>query len=416
MVLIHFELLDYLFFTMYATFMDQHPLPQDISSFEFHLIGDMTLKQFIYLGSGLGIAYLIFVLFATSSPYLAWPLIALFSLIGAAFAFLPIMERPLDHWLIAFVNAIFHPTKFEFQSKAIALDNPYFDKRLALYLGQPIAPSQTPSSSMVPPVSKPLTPAAAAPLPNQPPVSATPAAPIKTITLTDTPFPGVLEKPGQKSNYATPKQTPQNAPGEPEKSLPSKEELKKTVELAKQAQTIQSKILETEDRLNKIKVNAASPGADSKAFTEAFQTVLSDLQDLNKQASKISNQLAHLSKTPAKVVLAENIKPSKPNIIPSLTLTSVPNIINGIVTDAMGNYVEGAIVVAHDKQGLPVRALKSNKLGQFIAATPLPSGTYNLTVEKDNLNFDTIQVGLKDAVMPPVVIAAKRSERIIGGV
>ena len=39
--------------------MDQHPVPRNISSFEFHLIGDMTLKQFAYLAGGVFIAYLL---------------------------------------------------------------------------------------------------------------------------------------------------------------------------------------------------------------------------------------------------------------------------------------------------------------------------------------------------------------------
>ena len=84
----------------------------------------------------------------------------------------------------------------------------------------------------------------------------------------------------------------------------------------------------------------------------------------------------------------------------------------GIVTDSLGNYIEGAIVVAHDRQGLPVRALKSNKLGQFVAATPLPNGEYTIMVEKDNLLFDKIGIDLKNEVLPPMLVAAKKLQEV----
>ncbi|TSC84204.1 MAG: Uncharacterized protein G01um101416_1120 [Microgenomates group bacterium Gr01-1014_16] len=40
--------------------MDQHPVPQNISSYEFRLVGDMTLKQFLQLAGGAGAGLLIF--------------------------------------------------------------------------------------------------------------------------------------------------------------------------------------------------------------------------------------------------------------------------------------------------------------------------------------------------------------------
>ena len=56
--------------------MDQaHPIPQNVTSFEFKLVGDMTLRQFLYLAAGAGVAYVTFLLFAASAPLLAWPII-----------------------------------------------------------------------------------------------------------------------------------------------------------------------------------------------------------------------------------------------------------------------------------------------------------------------------------------------------
>lgn len=89
--------------------MQQHAVPQNISSFEFKLIGELTLKQFAFLGSGIIIAYLIYI--SILPPFFKWPLVVLFGIGGAAFALIPIEERPLHQWFISFFRAIFSPTQ-----------------------------------------------------------------------------------------------------------------------------------------------------------------------------------------------------------------------------------------------------------------------------------------------------------------
>ncbi|MBU1032130.1 PrgI family protein, partial [Patescibacteria group bacterium] len=91
--------------------MEPHPIPQNVTYFQFKLIGDMTLKQFLYLATGCGIAYVLLVFFVSDFPVIAWPLIIISAGLGASFAFLPIASRPLDYWLAAFLKAIYSPTK-----------------------------------------------------------------------------------------------------------------------------------------------------------------------------------------------------------------------------------------------------------------------------------------------------------------
>ena len=43
--------------------MEQHAIPRQITSFEFKLIGFMTLKQFLYLVIFAPIGYIVYVLF-----------------------------------------------------------------------------------------------------------------------------------------------------------------------------------------------------------------------------------------------------------------------------------------------------------------------------------------------------------------
>lgn len=339
--------------------MDAHPIPQDVTSFQFHLIGDMTLKQFLYLAGGLGFAYLIFVLFGKQYPFFAWPVVVISSLLGGAFAFLPIAERPLDHWVSAYFLAVFNPTKLVWYSKTIPFDSPVYKNRLQNYLAtlNEVMPAQTQ------PIPKPIFQA-------------------KPQTQ-----PAVIDA-SQK-----------NQDGKPLGDL---------VETAKKAQLIQSQIVETEHSIEDTKKEVALPNVNKLEVATKFQDLLGRLDTLTKEASQLSDTLSipTPTQTPTKTKVAviaanDNIAQTK------ITLTTTPNVINGIVTDSQNNYLDGAIIVTHDKDGLPVRALKSNKLGQFIAATPLPNGSYTLVVEKENLMFDVYKIELKGDCLAPVRVSAK---------
>jgi len=90
--------------------MKQHPIPQDITNYKFHLIGSMTLKQFAELAVSVVLA---FVIYKTNLiGMIKWPLIFIVVGMGAMIAFVPIEERPLDHWIKTFFRKIYKPTKF----------------------------------------------------------------------------------------------------------------------------------------------------------------------------------------------------------------------------------------------------------------------------------------------------------------
>ena len=93
--------------------IQQHPLPQDISSYRFRLIGDMTLKQFASLG-----IFIILAIIAYSIPlpfFFKYPIVFAFLLLGIGMAFLPVQGRSLDIWLIAFIKSIYSPTQYSWK-------------------------------------------------------------------------------------------------------------------------------------------------------------------------------------------------------------------------------------------------------------------------------------------------------------
>jgi hypothetical protein len=97
--------------------MEQHPIPQQITSYEFKLVGDMTLKQFGKAAGGIILALII-----NASPlvfFIKWPLIFIFATGGLALAFVPYQDRPLETWLLAFIKSIYNPTIYLYKKRAM---------------------------------------------------------------------------------------------------------------------------------------------------------------------------------------------------------------------------------------------------------------------------------------------------------
>lgn len=93
--------------------MEQHPIPQQISSYEFKLVGDMTLKQFLKAAAGIILAILIN---STSLMVLfKWPLMLLFGGGGLLLAFVPFEDRPLESWIVSFIKSIYSPTIYTYR-------------------------------------------------------------------------------------------------------------------------------------------------------------------------------------------------------------------------------------------------------------------------------------------------------------
>lgn len=88
-------------------------------------------------------------------------------------------------------------------------------------------------------------------------------------------------------------------------------------------------------------------------------------------------------------------------------LTHKPNVISGIVTDSAKGPIANVILVVKDANGIPVRAFKTNKLGQFLSATSLSDGIYTIEVESDLQKFEPFTLNLAGQVLSPLEITAK---------
>ncbi len=85
-----------------------HAVPQNIMDVEFKLIGDLTIRQFIYLLIFGGLAYVGSVVMV---GLFKWPLVLLLAILGIGLAFVPIQERGLDEWIVNFIRSVYAPTQ-----------------------------------------------------------------------------------------------------------------------------------------------------------------------------------------------------------------------------------------------------------------------------------------------------------------
>ena len=309
--------------------MEQHAVPQHIASYEFRLVGDMTFKQFAYLASGVIVALLFYAM--PIHPLLKWPLIFFFGLFGAALAFVPIQERPLSQWLLAFTKAVFSPTQYLWQKQQIELE---------MFKSQPLK-----------------------------------------VVLTKAPAPQADKT--QMNEYL------QTLPASPTKSpLDEKEEkfFRQTAELFQTVQPIRP-------------VFTPKPFIPPTPANQPIPTAQPVTPSLNYQKTSFVPQASQ----PKKPAVEAKISPTLPIPAPPTR----PNILVGMVLNQGGEIIEGAILEIRNSKGMPMRALKTNKLGQFQIATPLENDLYEIETEKEGYTFDIIKISIKGEVIPPIEIRAK---------
>ncbi len=370
--------------------MEQHPIPQNVTTFQFRLIGDMTIKQFAYLAGGTITAYIAYKL--PLPFFFTYPLATICAFLGIGFAFVPIEERPMDVWVLSFIKNIYAPTQFLWQ-KSSAED---IRRSATMTNNQPTAP-----------------------LPSG-------ASPSLDARLTPTISPAPQKKPGLWQafmDFVNPKpvQTPLQPLTQPTLN-PTKTE---TIPAPQPILPAVAQIAQTP-----IPTVVSLPQAPPPVNTE-MDALKRQLETALKKQQELAAQLEANKKSPPPVPTPTPPKPVQSStstvsqtvkvITPAVAvkaglprLTTFPNIPSGIIKDNEGNFLPGILVTIKDRDNIPVRALKTNKLGQFAASTQLPNGTYYIEIEdpRTRFTFDRAQITLNGAIMPPIEIIAKSQKQL----
>src|SRR5579883_3482801 len=94
--------------------MDQHAIPQNVTGFQFKLVGNMTVKQFGYVAAGVISATVLYYL-PLHFPLAFMVKLLLIPLLGSSgfiVAFAPIDGRPVDVMAGNFFKAFFSPNQY----------------------------------------------------------------------------------------------------------------------------------------------------------------------------------------------------------------------------------------------------------------------------------------------------------------
>ncbi len=416
--------------------MENHPIPQDVTGFQFKLVGNMTLKQFAYVAAGAILSVVVY--------YLPFPgllkffLIFIFSMTGVALAFLPIEGRPLDTMAMNFFHAVTRPNQYAYHKLGGKLS--FTDLDL-----QPVSQQK--------PVVAPL-------LRHQAPGTQNKEAKLREYLyeLEAQPKSAIDEKEmkymsalfGQTTGGTTPlpKGTPQSTINPrpqvqqvPQMPPPSQQFVQMPV-----SEPVHTPIpQQTPEPAQQMAPPAApivAPVLTSPAYqppplpaTQPAQPIVTQAQPVipvaipvpqqtQQPVSMPIQQTAPVPPAPVAQVNPPVVQiPQEPVIAPAAqavpapekapaqntgvpTLPGFPNLITGIIKDPRGNVLSGILVDVKNKDGDSVRAFKTNPLGQFASATQLPSGMYTLEFEdpKHQHNFDKVQLDVNGSILTPLEV------------
>ncbi|HUD44743.1 MAG TPA: PrgI family protein [Patescibacteria group bacterium] len=373
-----------------------HPIPQDVTGFQFKLIGSMTVKQFAYLAAPCIIAWLFY--YAPGLPWLLkFPLMIIFVCSGLALAFLPIGGRPMDVMIGNFIHAFFSPNQYLYNKQGVSFSfstlsthktqptsnrNATQNAQRELQLEKLLYGSQTVKNPMD---AKEIAfmQGVAKYFPTQ---SAQPSGFSFPLHLPKLPHLPVDMPPQVK------RQEPEQAQAQ---SQPNKQQ---PIPVSVQVQPV-AVPAPMQPIATPIPAPVITPPQPS--FNVAMAPAAPAIQKpiiQTPSAEPMSPNLPHVSKIPKP--LAQKL--GLPNIPDS------PNLITGLVRDPRGNVLSNILVEVKDKESNPVRAFKTNQLGQFASATSLVNGTYTITFEDPAgvHKFDTIEITAKGEIILPISIVS----------
>lgn len=410
--------------------MEQHPIPQDVTGFQFRIIGSMTVKQFAYVAFGVIAAV---VLYYIPLPGFLGFLLKLFFIpllggSGFAIAFLPIEGRPIDLMAANFFKALFTPNQYVYhkagrhlatatrprQSKPIINQQPAINKEEQLQkllqgahiqthtklddkeqlffrelTTTPLGTQTTLPEALqqnVVPASQPLP---QAPIQVPEPImepAAISSAPVSPPAMQPTATPPNLQEEQQngtsgqsttiQQDSVTPIQTPTPDP---------------ITLLEQQLKDAQQKNQLLEDEITKLKTQSTIQPQQQPATPKT-----EIIQQQPQQPIVQQPPIQYVRNIPKELLQQAGLT----------HLPDVPNVAMGIVKDSRGNVLPNILVEIKDTQGNPVRAFKTNPLGQFASATPLAQGVYTIALDdpKKQHTFDIIQFTANNQIMLPIEI------------
>ncbi|MBI2031604.1 MAG: PrgI family protein [Candidatus Levybacteria bacterium] len=395
--------------------MDNHPIPQDITGFQFKLIGDMTIKQFAYLAGGIVLGWLAF----ATLPFvlIKVPVAGFFIVSGFAVAFFPIAGRPLDTMVTNYIKALFAPTQYVYRKIGTKIwfpephevraihpsSSPHTgDEKLKAYLAtlspKPKNKYDERELSFFQSLSAHSFPQQAPTVQQQPKIIT--AIPVKRgLHEEKQNIPPMKTQMDQSVQESKPEEKKQSSPSEV-LALKKKLQEAKLQEVVERGtakyESAHKKVLELEKLLNEIQTRKLALENQLQELQKKL-----DMQNQNIMVPGVVKPKPE-SQTVKKIPLAMTKGAGIP-ITPEF-----PNLVSGVIKDPRGNPLPNILVEIKDNRGNPVRAFKTNIVGQFASATPLVNGVYALSFDdpKGLNKFDQVEINVTGEIMLPLEISS----------
>ncbi|KKQ95521.1 MAG: hypothetical protein A3C27_03200 [Candidatus Levybacteria bacterium RIFCSPHIGHO2_02_FULL_39_36] len=374
--------------------MENHPIPQDVTGFKFKLIGSITIKQFLYL---LGFGILATVSFVLNINFLIKiPMMLLFSGIGVALAFIPIEGRPMDVMLANFAKAIPSENRYIYRKRGVNLLNFEFFKA---------------STKQVRAITQEATQLKSASDEKKAILLGRLRDSSSGATEGDIAFFKNIKSFFEESAPVALSEKKNEEPQEIERQVDLKDpehtdsEIKKIQRQIEETRTLQNEKGNSQDLTEKI-----------IELERQLAQVLQDKDILVKKMVSYEVQKAREDEVLVKpgqkdVAETQNVRfvgPSSHLVAGFPSLPDIPNIILGIVRDPRGKTLPNILVEVVDTNNIPVRAFKTNALGQFASATPLSDGTYKIYFEDPakTHEFEIIEITLSGEIFNPLEVTS----------
>lgn len=375
--------------------MEQHPVPQNITGFQFKLIGDMTIRQFLFLAGGILLGYLVYQIQLPS--LFRWFLAFCFASLGFGFAFVPVEERPLDRWLLSFIQRVYSPTQFLWKKRALPLE----------ILTNPVLTTTAFQTTLL---KKDQTDAQINEYLRTLPVNALTSEIDKKENNLLAQLGSLMVNPLAIPIPTTP-MVPLIITAASEPTLPPLSDL----DLEKKGGELLDKIVTLQNQLGSQTIGR-----------EKFIEIQAQLAFLLKEKERLTKQLVEMKKTLNKKQAEDVVRPitikefnDEPTVravsgdmaskIGLPRAPSTPNTPSGVVKNQRGAILPGVLLEIRNQLGTPLRALRTGKLGQFTVTTPLANGIYTIHLEDPQKTyfFDVIEITLKGELVPSLEISAK---------
>ncbi|MDQ3008666.1 MAG: PrgI family protein [bacterium] len=373
--------------------MREHPIPQDLVGYRFHIIGNMTLKQFLEVGAGCIVAFLIYT--TNLYPLFKWPLICIAVGFGAIMAFVPFEERPFDHWVTTFFKILYRPTKYYWRRE------PHIPEP---FLYQPSGTTNNEQELDLSPARHQRIREYLRSVQTEVPLDPLDEAEQLRLNEIMASFGSVkvnevdVERQAVKPNLRVRPRSMANDPNNlhvPLYTIDKKEEAPKSP-YQYQAEVFDKKELASHLVAQDIQIPGVEEIDVDAESTEAGMTSTITTNDEAERAY-VEDQAQQLqNRTSDQATLNTNL--------PFPTPPTEPNKLVGMVLSRNSDLLNDSIVEIQTESGSVARAVKTNALGQFFVTTPLADGNYTLIVEKDGFDFTPQQLQLVGEVVSPIEI------------